>query len=264
MQIKGRGPRLHTFEYSDLPSIDKDNYYLFDFFANHQYFQDEYDYKQKIELPKETEGKENTGGGGVTPDLNYTGADEVKSVNQEDFGPTKIMKVDKEAFSKRFEDTAKEEVEKNPDLKKAVDQEDWNSLSAYVKENIFNKPTEYWDLDKLLDSYDVDRRASLPEVLMKVFLKGYKLKTRSDLADEYFGKFMSDSKLDGSKYNSAKRLFESYLLFDDIRKQMNDKNPDPNDARLGLYNLKTIGKENIPVILNYIKDNVNINQFLPR
>ncbi len=264
IQIKGRGTRLNTFEYPDLPSVDKDNYYLFDFFANHQYFQDEYDYKQKIELPKEAEGKENAGGGGVTPDLNYTGADAVKSVNQEDFGPTKIMKVDKEAFSKRFEDTAKEEVEKNPDLKKAVEQEDWNSLSAYVKENIFNKPTEYWDLDKLLDSYDIDRRASLPEVLMKVFLNGYKLKTRTDLADEYFGKFMSDTKLDGSKYNSAKRLFESYLLFDDIRKQMNDKNPDPNDARLGLYNLKTIGKENIPVILNYIKDNVNINQFLPR
>ena len=99
---------------------------------------------------------------------------------------------------------------------------------------------------------------------MKIFLNGYKLKTRTDLADEYFEKFMSDAKLDGSKYNSAKRLFESYLLFDDIRKQMNDKNPDPNDARLGLYNLKVIGKENIPVILNYIKDNVNINQFLPR
>lgn len=267
IQIKGRGTRLHTFEYSDNDNeieIKKDNYFMFDFFANHQYFQEEYDYKQKIELPKDSEGNEGGDGGTPTPDLNYTGADELKPIKEEDFGPSKIMKVDKEAFSKRFEETTKEEVEKNPDLQKAVEQEDWTTLSSYVKEHLFEKPTEYWNLEKLLNWYDIDRRANLTEILMKIFVANYKLKTRTDLADDYFEQFMSDSKLDGSKYNSAKRLFESYLMFDDIRKQMNEKNPDPNDARLGLYNLKVIGKDNIPVILNYIKDNVNLNQFLPR
>jgi len=267
IQIKGRGTRLFTFEYDNEGEEireDKDNYFMFDFFANHDYFEEEYDYKQKIELPKDTEGKEGGGGGTPTPDLNYTGGDEVKTIKEENFGPSKIMKIDKEAFSKRFEDATKEEVEKNKELQKAVEQEDWNTLSAYIKEYIFNKPTEYWDMDKLLNSYEIDRRAPLTEILMKIFVNGYKLKTRTDLADDYFEQFMSEQKLDGSKYNSAKRLFESYLIFDDIRKQMNEKNPDPNDSRLGLYNLKVIGKENIPIILNYIKDNVQLNQFLPR
>ena len=264
IQIKGRGTRLFTFEYEGLPQIEKDNYFLFDFFANHQYFQDEYDYKQRIELPKDGEGKETGSGAVITPDLHYTGTDEIRTISQEDFGPTKIMRVDKEAFSKRFEDATKEEVQKNSNLQRAVEQEDWNTLSSFVKEHIFNKPTEFWDLEKLLDWYNVDRRAPLKEILMKIFIPGYKIKTRTELADEYFEQFMSEVKLDGSKYNSARRLFESYLLFEDIRRQMNEKSPDPNDSRLGLYNLKMIGKDNIPIIINYIKDKVNINQFFPR
>jgi len=266
IQIKGRGTRLHTFEYSyrDInKSIKKDNYYLFDFFANHEYFENEFDYKQKIELPKESEGTDGPG----TPkpiDLNYTGEDDLKSIFEENFGPDKIMKVDKEMFAKRFEDATKEEIGKNADLQKALEQEDWNTLSSFIKANMFDKPEEYWNMEKLLDSYEIDRRASLIEILMNIFIKGYKVKTRTELADDYFEQFMSESKLDGSKYNAAKRLFESYLMFDDIRKQMNESNPDPNDSRLGLYNLKVLGKENIPRILNYIKDHVNLNQFLPR
>jgi hypothetical protein len=50
----------------------------------------------------------------------------------------------------------------------------------------FLKTTEFWNLDKLLTSYGVDRRASLKEIMMKIFLKDYKLKTREDLANDYF------------------------------------------------------------------------------
>jgi type I restriction enzyme, R subunit len=267
-QIKGRGTRLFTFEYNigkgETIAYKKDIFFMFDFFANHQYFEEEFDYRQVIELPKEVEEGDGNGNIVSTPKLNYTGVDEVKSIVEEEFGPSKIMKVDKEAFSRRFEDAAKEEVRTNPELQKALEQEDWTTLSAYVKQNVFNKPAEYWSLDKLLDWYEIDRRATLAEILMKIFVNNYKLKTRTDLADEYFEKFLSEVKLDGSKYDASKRLFESYLLFDDIRKQMNEKNPDPNDSRVGLYNLAKIGKDNIPKILNYIKENVPINQFLPR
>lgn len=264
IQIKGRGTRLHTFDYKET-SISKDNFHLFDFFANHEYFEDEFDYKQKIELPKETENEKK--GGSPNPpkvDLNYLGADEVKTVTEEEFSADKLMKVDKEAFSKQFEDATVEEVQKNPELQKAVEEEDWNSLSAYVQENIFEKPTEFWNLDKLLTSYGVDRRASLKEIMMKIFLKDYKLKTREDLANDYFQKFISEAQFDNTKYNPAKRLFDSYLLYEDIREKINSNSPDPNDARFGLREMKELGKDNRIQIVNYIKDNISINQFLPR
>ncbi|WP_281309987.1 DEAD/DEAH box helicase family protein [Flavobacterium flavigenum] len=264
IQIKGRGTRLHTFDYKDT-SIAKDNFHLFDFFANHEYFEDEFDYKQKIELPKETENEKK--GGVPNPpkvDLNYLGADEVKSFTEEEFSADKLMKVDKEAFSKQFESATVEEVQKNPELQKAVEEEDWNSLSAYVQENIFEKPSEFWNLDKLLTSYGVDRRASLKEIMMKIFLKDYKLKTREDLANDYFQKFISEAQFDNSKYNPAKRLWDSYLLYEDIREKINSNSPDPNDARFGLREMKELGKDNRIQIVNYIKDNISINQFLPR
>ena len=264
IQIKGRGTRLHSFDYKD-KNIPKDNFHLFDFFANHEYFEDEFDYKQKIELPKETENEKK--GGSPNPptvDLNYLGADEVKSFTEEEFSADKLMKVDKEAFSKQFEDATVEEVQKNPELQKAVEEEDWNSLSAYVQENIFEKPSEFWNLDKLLTSYGVDRRASLKEIMMKIFLKDYKLKTREDLANDYFQKFISEAQFDNTKYNPAKRLFDSYLLYEDIREKINSNSPDPNDARFGLREMKELGKDNRIQIVNYIKDNISINQFLPR
>lgn len=264
IQIKGRGTRLHTFDYKET-SLSKDNFHLFDFFANHEYFEDEFDYKQKIELPKETENEKK--GGSPNPpkvDLNYLGADEVKTVTEEEFSADKLMKVDKEAFSKQFEDATVEEVQKNPELQKAVEEEDWNSLSAYVQENIFEKPTEFWNLDKLLTYYGVDRRASLKEIIMKIFLKDYKLKTREDLANDYFQKFISEAQFDNSKYNPAKRLWDSYLLYEDIREKINSNSPDPNDARFGLREMKELGKDNRIQIINYIKDNISINQFLPR
>jgi type I restriction enzyme, R subunit len=264
IQIKGRGTRLHSFDYKNTITA-KDNFHLFDFFANHEYFEDEFDYKQKIELPKETENEKK--GGSPNPptvDLNYLGADEVKTVTEEEFSADKLMKVDKEAFSKQFEDATVEEVQKNPELQKAVEEEDWNSLSAYVQENIFEKPTEFWNLDKLLTSYGVDRRASLKEIMMKIFLKDYKLKTREDLANDYFQKFISEAQFDNTKYNPAKRLWDSYLLYEDIREKINSNSPDPNDARFGLREMKELGKDNRIQIINYIKDNISINQFLPR
>jgi len=267
IQIKGRGTRLFTFEYAASSRVKpekKDNFLLFDFFSNHKYFEDEFDYSTKIELPLK--------GGSDSPDttttrkpkLNYTGADKVKSVAEEEFGPGKIMKVDKETFSKRFEEVTKEEIEKREELKQAIEHDDWNSISSYVKANIFDKPIEYWNLDNLLDAYEIDRRVPLSDILRQIFIPGFKIKTRRELADDYFQQFLSETKLDGSKYYSARTLFESYLLFEDVRDQMNKKSPDPNDPRLGLYHLKILGKDDIPKILNYIKDNVPLNKFLPK
>lgn len=267
IQIKGRGTRLYTFEYNDngeLISAQKDVFFLFDFLANHEYFEDEFDYKQKVELPKPAEGEGVGTHTGTAPDLNYTGSDDVRSIKEERFGADKIMKVDKETFSKSFEDAAREEVENILALRKAVEAEDWNTVSAYVKANLFDKPVEHWNLEKLLDAYDIDRRVSLQEIMMKIFVPDYKLKSRTALANEYFEQFLSDTRLDGSKYNSAKRLFESYLLFEDLRQKMNERKPDPNDMRVGLYDFKVLGKDTIPLIIRYIQDNVNLNKFLPR
>src|SRR6266436_2613025 len=49
IQIKGRGTRLFTFKHEDgqkQQKIDKDGFGLFDFFANYEYFEEDFDYDQ--------------------------------------------------------------------------------------------------------------------------------------------------------------------------------------------------------------------------
>lgn len=270
IQIKGRGTRLFTFEYNgreEKIEKKKDNYHLFDYFANHQYFEEEYDYKKRLEPPP-IGGDEGGGGGGGDPDTyTYTGPDDVKTVAAEEFGPDHIMRVDKEAFSKSFESRAREEAEKSDDLREAVEREDWRHLWNYVSANLFGKPQEYWDFEKLQNAYGIDRRISPEELMMKVFVPGYSLKKRQDLVGEQFERFMGAGGIDGAHYNEAKQLFSSYLLYDDIRGIMNDQTQMGSlaaDMRLSMQDLKKLGRDSINKTLNYIKDNVPLNKFLPR
>lgn len=270
IQIKGRGTRLFTFEYrhgKDKKEEKKDNYHLFDFFANHQYFQDEFDYKKRLEPPPIGGDDGGGGGGSGSNGYTYTGPDDVKSVAAEEFGPDNIMRVDKEAFSKNFEVKAREEAEKSDDLREAVEREDWQRLWNYLSANLFDKPQEFWDFEKLQNAYGIDRRISPEEIMRKVFIPGYRLKTRQDLVEEQFERFIGSVKLDFSNFNEAKQLFSSYLLFDDIRGVINDQTRMGSlatDMRLSMQDLKKLGRPGIDTTINYIKDNVALNRFLPR
>ena len=78
IQIKGRGTRKHDFREQlfdeamreSVKEPQKSGFKLFDFFANCQYFEEEFDYDQVIKLPKPKSGTgerdEEAGGGGST------------------------------------------------------------------------------------------------------------------------------------------------------------------------------------------------------
>src|SRR5574344_303686 len=66
VQIKGRGTRKNTFKYPTKKPTEykeKENFKLFDFFANCEYFEHEFNYDEKLKLPRERSGESGTGGG---------------------------------------------------------------------------------------------------------------------------------------------------------------------------------------------------------
>src|SRR5205823_753546 len=72
IQIKGRGTRLFTFKHGEDESqrtASKDGFAIFDFFANCEYFEEEFDYDQKLKLPKGDPPPEPPGGGGGGGDI---------------------------------------------------------------------------------------------------------------------------------------------------------------------------------------------------
>jgi type I restriction enzyme R subunit len=96
IQIKGRGTRKHDFReqlFDDslkegLAQPEKVAYKLFDFFANCEYFEEEYNYDQVLELPRPSSKERGGDSGVVVTDGTYEhlGADILASMKEEHIG----------------------------------------------------------------------------------------------------------------------------------------------------------------------------------
>lgn len=118
IQIKGRGTRKHNFLEQlfdealkeSIKESRKTSYKLFDFFANCEYFEEEYDYDQVIELPKPSSQRNETGSGQGTAKVGtyeHLGEDIISSIAEQkvdEYG----MKIDR-MFFKNFEDTVRKD-----------------------------------------------------------------------------------------------------------------------------------------------------------
>ena len=175
IQIKGRGTRLFTFKHSEGASnrtAKKDGYAIFDFFANCEYFEEEFDYDQKLSLPKPgTEGPDDGEGGGRrvrAEDFTNTSPDPMSSVVRDEIGLSG-MRIDREMYRERFAQQASEAVATDSVLREAFDAEDWPAVEERVRRLLFEKPEEFWSLPKLQEIYKTDRLPSLREIIARVF-----------------------------------------------------------------------------------------------
>lgn len=271
IQIKGRGTRKHNFLeqlFDDdlkesIKEPQKTSYKMFDFFANCEYFEEKFNYDEVLKLPKpksdEGKGTGDAGGGGVTIETyEHIGGDIIKTLQQETVG-YEGMRIDR-MFYERFEDTVRE----NDFIAKAVEAGQWDRVIDYVNQELFDKPNEYYNLDKLRKAAAVDRRLSLREILEKVFGLIPRFKSKDELLEEEFAKFVSDYKPEQAEAMPAiKNYFKAYVTSDQIRhiietKQYTDLATNPI---FSTRDLKAVPEAYRTLIPNYIKDYVSLNQF---
>ena len=205
IQIKGRGTRTHDFlEQLFDDSIKagvrnhlKKAFKLFDFFANCEYFEEEFNYDEVLKLPA-PKGKGDEGQlvlsvlGGT---YEHLGADILSTIKEEAIGH-EGMRIDRMFFEK-FEET----VRKNETIAKAVEAGQWDRVIDYVNQEVFNKPNEFYTLDKLRKAAGADRRLTLREILEKVFGLIPRFKSKDELLEEEFAKFVADYKPDEADCN---------------------------------------------------------------
>lgn len=108
---------------------------------------------------------------------------------------------------------------------------------------------------------DIDRKLSIREILDHI-LKGSTFKNKEELAEEEFEKFLVGSELSADKYYEAKEFFKMYLIDEDFRTAINEKQmgrlaSDPTKMEI----IRTLGKELIISIPEYITGNVPVAQF---
>jgi type I restriction enzyme R subunit len=74
----------------------------------------------------------------------------------------------------------------------AVEAGQWDRVIDYVNREVFDKPEEFYTLDKLRRAAAVDRRLTLREILEKIFGLIPRFKSKDELLEEEFSKFVAD------------------------------------------------------------------------
>jgi len=269
IQIKGRGTRKHDFREQlfdetireSVKEPTKTSFKLFDFFANCEYFEKEFKYDQVRKLPKpKGEGDEEGGGGGVTGGtFEHLGEDILATIKEEAIG-VEGMKIDR-VFYEKFEDTVRE----NDFIAASVEAGQWDRVIDYVNKELFDKPAEFYNLDKLRKAAAVDRRLTLREILEKIFGLIPRFKSKDELLEEEFSKFVADYKPSEAKLIPAlKQFFKAYATDSHVRAILDDSKRLTElytTTSFTIADLKAVPPEYRKLIPEYIKDYVSLNQF---
>lgn len=267
VQIKGRGTRNNTFDFKhknelgeeEIIQHDKEVFKLFDFFANCEYFEEKFDYDEKLKLPKPKKGSGEGDGGDIDIDK-YTSyrPDPIATLKEQHIG-FEGMKVDRMLFNK-FEDR----IIMDDIIKKNVELGNWEHVVSHIQQEIFDKPEEYFNLEKLRKAAKIDRKVSIREVVEKIFGIIPKFKSKDELLEEEFDKFISiyppeeDVNLRALKY-----FFKAYIVDQDIRKiiEAKDFHALQTSPILTITQFKEVATKYREVIPVYINDYVNLERF---
>jgi type I restriction enzyme R subunit len=270
IQIKGRGTRKHNFSEQlvdaglkeEFKNTEKKTFKLFDFFANCEYFEEKFNYDEVLKLPART-SKKGQAGGGATPasieEYETFEEDKILTLQEEKIG-MEGMRIDRMFFNK-FED----EMKQDDFVAENVREGKWDLVLNYINEEIMNKPEEYYTIEKLRKAAEVDRRLTLREIIEKIFGLIPYFKSKDELLEEEFDKFISDYKpQDKDDIIALKYFFKAYITNNRVRdiiekKKFNELNVNPS---FNINDYKSVGKNWRMLIPEYVKDYVPLNKFM--
>ena len=143
-----------------------------------------------MSCPRPRTGKVGDEGDGNAPlavyGYEHLGEDILKEIREVRIGD-EGMKVDRMLFD-RFAGAVRE----NDTVRTAVEAGQWDRVLDYVNREVFNKPEDYYTLEKLRKAAAVDRRVTLREIMEKVFDLIPEFKSKDELLEEEFSKFVAD------------------------------------------------------------------------
>lgn len=219
VQIKGRGTRKWTFEYNNYADvnekIDKTQFKFFDFFATCEYFENEFDYDEKIKLSKGT----SDGGGPEGPDdpsiklgvVDLATSDQIKSLEESAEGV--IMRIDREGFKT----AVSQDILANETLSALWKNGDIYAAEEYVKAHVFDKPRNFLNLERVRKIFNVDRRISVKEFLEVAFGEKDTFEMKDDLLESEWEKFMEIHMVDQDHYQPVKNFFKAFIVDPEVR-----------------------------------------------
>ena len=268
IQIKGRGTRKYNFLEllrdeslkGGIAQPKKTTFKFFDFFGNCEYFETEFDYDEVLKLPRPQSRKEGNGQEPVTSVDSYKhlGRDLLLTIEEEKVGYGG-MKIDRMFF-----DRFAEEVRENEFIAQAVESGQWDRAIDHVNREVFDRPEEYYNLAKLRQAAAVDRRLTLREILEKIFELIPRFKSKEELLEEEFNKFVADHKPDeAASIPAIKSYFKAYVTSNQVRhiidsEEFTDLATNPV---FSTRDFRAVPQRYRDIVPEYVKDYVPLNQF---
>lgn len=223
IQMKGRGTRKNVFLYQETGEKKmKEKFLLLDFFGNCDYFEKDFNYDEKLTLPITKDGTQKIL---IDPIIDTTEKPDKIDVKTPDnivmeteiIIGTEGMKIDRSLYPhQQFEQV----IQESKTLQKVQEEEGVEGLEEYIKIQVFNKPSEYWNAEKIRQSYEKEyqtkRKISLTEMILKAIGKQKNFKSREDRVDEEFQKFIDIQRPEilenqSEKGQILKTFFETYV-----------------------------------------------------
>lgn len=269
VQIKGRGTRKHRFviEEEDI-SVEKARFKLFDFFASCEYFEKEFKYDEKIQLPiarKDQVGGQAEGDDGGAHErepyggpLDLNESDSVVSLAETPVGD-QGMRIDREGFRRAVE----EDVLGNETLKTLWQNGDVIEAENFAREHVLNQPKHFLTLDKIKKAFSLDRRVGIREFLQVAFGEKEGFETRAELLESEWVRFQEINLIDQEHVVPVRNFFKAYISDGEVREIIGRNTPadfnfcpsfDFQDyQRLNGYK---------QAVIDYVKDYVSLNTFM--
>lgn len=263
IQMKGRGTRKCDFtqswitqsEIPDEIESQKKEFLLFDFFGNYDFFEKDFDYDEILKLPAAPTSLIQNPVDVVDIDEAISTIDDPLAQLKEILISEKGMKIDRELYP-----AFRKQIAENKTIQDLVKDHNFKDAEIYLKENILDKPQEFFTLDKLRKSLGLDRNLTVSELLLHALGHIDKIKSKKECLDEEFDKLDKVLKPNDSTYSDARQFFEAYTSDYEYRDIIDSK----RFAELKFHpsgevfsNLTPELRQKIPL---YVKQNVNLER----
>ncbi len=269
VQIKGRGTRKHDFldlligrrANVHVAEPEKTSFKLFDFFGNCEYFETEFNYDEILKLPPRPSREPGDDGGDRVPVVidgyENLGPDALAALRESPVGP-EGMKVDRMLFDRFASD-----IRDDATIKEAVEAGQWDRVIDYVNREVFDKPEEYYTLAKLRNAVDLDRRLTLREILEKVFDLIPRFKSKNEMLEEEFDKFVAHNPPTPRSLPAIKTYFKAYATSGTVRDIIDKREfaKLATNPAFSIQNFRDVPGKYRALVPEYIKDYVPLNQF---
>ncbi len=260
IQIKGRGTRKFNFVYKDeygaTHQHKKEHFKLLDFFANCKYFEEEFNYNAILDLVIQLEG---TGGGVESFNIDEIAIYDPDKINKiEDTAVGEEgMRIDRKLFEK-----ASEEVQKDSEVKHAVENEQWDKATNIMRDKYENKSKLFLTLDKIRKNENLDRNLTWREFLERAFglIDGFK--DKNELLEDECEKFISIHKPESRYVPHIKNFLKAYVTDARYRELINSDDGDLHHYSgftFEEYQALNGWRDKVP---EYVNDYISLNTYI--